>query len=56
MGNHKYKVIVSNEGGSWSRPEGDLDLDYTFYAVFILHQYRRTYKNADGTLILDIDN
>jgi len=33
-----------------------LALDYTFYAIFFLHAYKRTYINADGTPIKDSDN
>ena len=55
IGDYKYEVLISNDGGSWIRPEGNLDLDYIFYAIFILHQYKRTYINADGAPILDIN-
>ena len=39
IGNKKYEVIISNDGGSWVRPEGTLENDYTFYAIFKLHSY-----------------
>ena len=56
VGTRKFKVITtSTADGGWSRPEGDLALNYTFYAVFSLHAYRRTYINADNTPIVDID-
>ena len=56
IGNKKYQVLISNSGGQWTRPNGDLALDYTFYAIFFLHAYKRTYINADGTPIKDSDN
>ena len=48
IGSKKYEVLVSNEGGSWTRPEGTLANDYTFYAIFKLHAYERKFYNADG--------
>lgn len=49
IGNKKYEVLISNDGGSWTRPEGTLLEDYTFYAIFKLHAYQRKFYNADGS-------
>ena len=49
IGNKKYEVLISNDGGSWVRPEGSLGNDYVFYAIFKLHAYQRKFYNADGS-------